>query len=212
MLAQATPEISFLGEEETGEEDSGQHGGCRPDRWHDQLRPGQSAVLDLAIACARRDSQCSGSIDAPLLGERFIARQGEGAYLNGTGDDRWSMCRSLGEAIIGVADFKVGVGSEEENRVHLAALARLARESLRVRMLGSAALDLAWLADGRLNATLMLSNLPWDVTAGLVASAGGRRGRVRLRWLARTARISRTRWRSVPSLVRAGQAIVVEAM
>ena len=76
---------------------------------------------------------------------------------------------------MGVADFKVGVGSEEENRVHLAALGRLAHESLRVRMLGSAALDLAWLAAGRLNATLMLSNLPWDVTAGLllVREAGG---------------------------------------
>jgi myo-inositol-1(or 4)-monophosphatase len=42
-------------------------------------------------------------------------------------------------------------------------------------MLGSAALDLAWLACGRLNATVMLSNLPWDVTAGLllVREAGG---------------------------------------
>ena len=76
---------------------------------------------------------------------------------------------------MGIADFKVGVGSEEENRVHLAVLARLAGGSLRVRMHGSAALDLAWLAAGRLNATLMLSNLPWDVTAGLllVREAGG---------------------------------------
>jgi myo-inositol-1(or 4)-monophosphatase len=70
----------------------------------------------------------------------------------------------------------VGAGAEEENRVHLALVARLAHESLRVRMLGSAALDLAWLAAGRLNATLMLSNLPWDVSAGLllVREAGGR--------------------------------------
>lgn len=108
------------------------------------------------------------------MGERFIARQGEGAYLNG---NRITVFEVLGlrEAIIGIADFKVGLGSEEENRVHLAVLARLARESLRVRMLGSAALNLAWLACGRLNATLMLSNLPWDVTAGLllVREAGG---------------------------------------
>ena len=42
-------------------------------------------------------------------------------------------------------------------------------------MPGSAALDLAWLAAGRLHATVMLSNLPWDVTAGLllVREAGG---------------------------------------
>jgi len=115
-----------------------------------------------------------GIIDAPLLGERFIARQGAGAYLNGAAITV-SEIDGLREAIVGVADFKVGVGSEQENRVHLALLARLARESLRVRMLGSAALDLAWLAAGRLNATVMLSNLPWDVTAGqlLVREAGG---------------------------------------
>jgi myo-inositol-1(or 4)-monophosphatase len=42
-------------------------------------------------------------------------------------------------------------------------------------MHGSAALDLAWLAAGRLSATVMLSNRPWDVTAGLllVREAGG---------------------------------------
>jgi myo-inositol-1(or 4)-monophosphatase len=74
-----------------------------------------------------------------------------------------------------VSDFKVGVGSEEENQIHIAALASFARESLRVRMLGSAELDLAWLAAGRLNATMMLSNLPPDVTKGLllVREAGG---------------------------------------
>jgi myo-inositol-1(or 4)-monophosphatase len=101
-------------------------------------------------------------------------RQGAGAYVNGVAITV-SEIDGLREAIVGVADFKVGAGSEEENRVHLALLARLARESLRVRMLGSAALDLAWLAAGRLNATLMLSNLPWDVTAGLlmVREAGG---------------------------------------
>jgi myo-inositol-1(or 4)-monophosphatase len=115
-----------------------------------------------------------GIVDAPLLGERFIARQGEGAYLNGVAISVAEVA-GLREAIVGVADFKVGVGSKEENRIHLALLARLARESLRVRMLGSAALDLAWLAAGRLSAPLMLSNLPWDVTAGLllVREAGG---------------------------------------
>lgn len=115
-----------------------------------------------------------GIVDTPLLAERFIARQGDGAHLNGA-RVAISEVDDLSEAMIGVADFKVGAGSEEENRVHLDVLARLARESLRVRMHGSAALDLAWLAAGRLHATLMLSNLPWDVTAGLliVREAGG---------------------------------------
>ena len=173
-LSEATPEIAFLGEEEDGAQELG------ATRW--VLDP-----IDGTINFARDSPFCAvslslviggrpvlGIVDAPLLGERFIARQGSGAYLNGVAITV-SEVASLREAIVGVADFKVGVGSEEENRVHLAALGRLARESLRVRMLGSAALDLAWLAAGRLNATLMLSNLPWDVTAGLllVREAGG---------------------------------------
>jgi len=89
----------------------------------------------------------------------------------------------LREAIVGIADFQVGAGSEDENRVHLAIISRLARESLRVRMLGWAALDLAWLAAGRLNATVMLSNLPCRRDARrrrgcrvLTSPAAGRRG------------------------------------
>ncbi|HEX8975455.1 MAG TPA: inositol monophosphatase family protein [Solirubrobacteraceae bacterium] len=172
-LAQAAPEIPFMGEEQGGE-------GAARARW--VLDP-----IDGTINFARDSPLCAislslvldgqpvlGIVDAPLLGERFIARRGEGAYRNGA---RISVAEvdGLHEAIVGVADFKVGLGSEEENRIHLAALDRLARQSLRVRMLGSAALDLAWLAAGRLNATLMLSNLAWDVTAGLllVREAGG---------------------------------------
>lgn len=209
-LAAATPEIPFLGEEGSGERDV----------------PGASWVLDPidgTINFARDSPLCSislslvidgqpvlGIVDAPLLGERFIAWQGKGAYLNGT-RILVSEVAGLREAIVGIADFKVGVGSEEENRVHLAALGRLARESLRVRMLGSAALDLAWLAAGRLNATLMLSNLPWDVTAGLllVREAGGivfdydgtSHGAGSLYTIA-----------AVPSLVEPVRRIVVEAM
>jgi len=151
-----------------------------------------------------------GIVDALLLGERFIARQGGGAYLNGA---RIAVADVPGfrEAIVGVADFKVGVGSEQENRVHLAVLARLAHESLRVRMLGSAALDLAWLAAGRLNATLMLSNLPWDVTAGLlVAREAG--GVVFDHDGSQHDADSRYTLASVPPLVEAVRAIVVEAM
>jgi myo-inositol-1(or 4)-monophosphatase len=116
-----------------------------------------------------------GIVDTPFLGERFVARRGDGAYVNGVRIGVTAV-GELREAVVGLADFKVGVGSAEENRVHLALLGRLAHRCLRVRMHGSAALDLAWLAAGRLHATAMLSNLPWDVTAGLllVREAGGR--------------------------------------
>ena len=128
-LAIDVPEISFLGEEDAGEEQLGRAS------W--VLDP-----IDGTINFARDSPLCAislslviggqpvlGIVDVPLLGERFIARQGAGAYLNGT---RISVAEVAGlrEAIVGVADFKVGVGSEEENRVHLAVVARLARASL----------------------------------------------------------------------------------
>jgi myo-inositol-1(or 4)-monophosphatase len=172
-LAAATPEIAFLGEE-SGAIESGDL------RW--VLDPIDGTInfakdlplCTISLALLAGGQPVLGLVDAPFLGERFIARQGGGAYLNGAAI-AVSEVDSMREAMVGVADFKVGPGAREENRVHLAVLRRLARESLRVRMLGSAALDLAWLAVGRLHATVMLSNLPWDVAAGLliVREAGG---------------------------------------
>jgi myo-inositol-1(or 4)-monophosphatase len=173
-LAEATPGIPFLGEEGGGALESSEA------RW--VLDPIDGTInfakdiplCTISLALAIGGQPVLGIVDAPFLGERFIARRGSGAYRNGAAI---SVCEvaSMHEAVVGVADFKVGAGAEAENRVHLAVLARLARDSLRVRMLGSAALDLAWLAAGRLHATVMLSNLPWDVTAGLllVREAGG---------------------------------------
>ena len=133
-----------------------------------------SPLCTISLSLVLAGQPVLGIVDAPLLGERFVAREAGGAYLNRT-TISVAEVTSLHEAMVGLADFKVGVGCEEENRVHLAVLARLAHESLRVRMHGSAALDLAWLAAGRLSATVMLSNLPWDVSAGLllVREAGG---------------------------------------
>jgi myo-inositol-1(or 4)-monophosphatase len=174
-LAQATPGIGFLGEEAGGDI------GSESDGWVLDPIDGTvnfargSPLCTISLSLVRSGQPVLGIVDVPFLGERFVARCGRGAYMNG---HRITIHEvpSVREAMVGIADFKVGAGAEEENRVHLALVARLAHESLRVRMLGSAALDLAWLAAGRLNATLMLSNLPWDVSAGLllVREAGGR--------------------------------------
>lgn len=174
-LAAATPDIPFLGEEEAG----GALG--EGARWVLDPIDGtinfskDSPLCSISLSLVEAGQPVLGIVDTPFLGERFVARQGDGAYLNGR-RIAVSPVPGLHEAMVGLADFKVGVGSEEENRIHLALLATLAHRSLRVRMHGSAALDLAWLAGGRLHATAMLSNLPWDVTAGLllVREAGGR--------------------------------------
>jgi len=173
-LAAATPEIPFLGEEE-GESALGDDA-----RWVLDPIDGtinfskDSPLCAISLSLVLGGQPVLGIVDTPFLGERFVARRGDGAYLNGT-KLAVAQIDELNEAVVGLADFKVGVGSEEENRIHLALLRRLVHECLRVRMHGSAALDLAWLAAGRLHSTAMLSNLPWDVTAGLllVREAGG---------------------------------------
>jgi myo-inositol-1(or 4)-monophosphatase len=74
-----------------------------------------------------------------------------------------------------LSDFAFGRKHRETNQLRFAVIEELVRRSMRLRIHGSVALDLAWLAAGRLSATVALSNLPWDVSAGvlLVREAGG---------------------------------------
>jgi len=174
-LREAAPGIGFVGEEEGGD------ASAAAPRWVLDLIDGtinfarDSPLCAISLALVVDGQPVVGIVDAPFLGERFSARADGGAWCNGRPISVFDP-GAMPEAIVGVSDFKVGVGAAEENAVHLALIAALARRCLRVRMHGSAALDLAWLASGRLNATAMLSNLPWDVTAGLllVREAGGR--------------------------------------
>jgi myo-inositol-1(or 4)-monophosphatase len=112
-------------------------------------------------------------VDFPFLAERYVAAEGVGAYLNGAPIE--TIERPLADAVIGFTDFSVGHDAPTENSVHLRLMAALAVTALRVRVHGSEALELAWLAAGRLDAAIMLSNLPWDVSGGvlLVREAGG---------------------------------------
>ncbi len=134
-----------------------------------------SPLCGVSLALVEGGQLTLGVVDLPLLGERYVARRGMGAFMNGT-RIRVSEVGDLREAVIGFADFAVGTGSAGENPLHLEIMRLLAVRSLRIRVHGSASLDLAWLSAGRLDATLMLSNLPWDVSAGvlLVQEAGGK--------------------------------------
>ena len=174
-LAAVSPDIPLLGEESDGEWADGEA------RW--VLDPIDSTInfskdsplcsISLSLVVAGRP--VLGIVDTPLLGERFVARQGGGAYLNGARIAVDPPVDGLHEAMVGLADFKVGMGSEEENHVTWRCSATSPTTACGCAMHGSAALDLAWLAAGRLHATAMLSNLPWDMTAGLllVREAGG---------------------------------------
>jgi myo-inositol-1(or 4)-monophosphatase len=174
-LARATPEVPFLGEEEGGAGmDAEQLWVLDPiDGTANFVK--DSPLCGISLALVELGRPTLALIDLPFIGERYLAAEGVGAFLNGK---RIAVHEVSGmhEAMIGFADFSVGQQPQEEHRVHLELMRRLAIDAERIRVHGSAALDLAWLAAGRLNATLMLSNLPWDVAAGvlLVREAGGR--------------------------------------
>jgi myo-inositol-1(or 4)-monophosphatase len=114
-----------------------------------------------------------GVVHAPLLGEVFHAVRGEGAYLNGA-RIRVSAAAAPGQALLGTGfPFREGKGDVD-------AYMRLVGDALRgthgVRRAGSAALDLAYVAAGRLEAFFEIGLAPWDVAAGmlLISEAGGR--------------------------------------
>jgi len=114
-------------------------------------------------------------IDLPFLHSRYFAVRGDGAYLN---DRRihTSKAARLSDAVVSVGDYAVGVAAHQVNTALLAITAQLAARAERVRMFGSAAIDLAWLADGRTDACirrLMRNAFQWKVINCMLA---GRRG------------------------------------
>jgi Inositol monophosphatase family len=74
----------------------------------------------------------------------------------------------LRDAVVAIGDYAVGNGADRKNEIRLATTIQLAARVHRIRMLGTAALDLAWVADGRLDASVTLANQPWDTAAGVL--------------------------------------------
>jgi myo-inositol-1(or 4)-monophosphatase len=109
-----------------------------------------------------------GVIDLPFLGERYWATAGGGAFLNDHPIHVPDSARTINEAIVALGDFATGPDAAEQNDLQLRLARLLAGRALRLRMIGSAAIDLAWLASGRHHASVTLCNRPWDMAAGVV--------------------------------------------
>ena len=126
----------------------------------------------VSIACTQHGAPALGVIYDPLREELFQALAGGGASLNGE-PLRVSETGSLQEALL-VTGFPYDIRTNPRN--NLDHYSRLALLSLGVRRLGSAALDLAYVAAGRFDGYWELRLNPWDWAAGvlLVQEAGGR--------------------------------------
>lgn len=168
FLREKTPDINFLGEEEgtTGRFDSELTWALDPIDGTANFIHGLP-LCAVSLGLIRNGRPVLGVIDLPFLGLRYSALEGEGAY-EGSRRLRASHTDSLRDAVVAIGDYAVGNNAERKNRLRLAVTHQLAAKAQRVRMLGSAAVDLAWVADGQLDASIILANKPWDTAAGVL--------------------------------------------
>jgi myo-inositol-1(or 4)-monophosphatase len=173
-LQEQHPDIGFLGEEEGSR--PGEHGL----QWVLDPIDGTAnfvkgiPLYSISLALVSHQEPVLGVIDLPADGSRYSAALNHGAY-HDTTRIHVRPTAQLNEAVVTVGDYAVGPNAEARNQTRLAVTSQLAHKALRVRMLGSAAIDLAWLAHGRTDAAIIFGNKPWDTAAGviLVREAGG---------------------------------------
>ncbi|PIR26740.1 MAG: inositol monophosphatase [Deltaproteobacteria bacterium CG_4_10_14_0_2_um_filter_43_8] len=125
----------------------------------------------VSIALEFQGELVLGVIFDPNRDELFTAVKGEGAFLNGK---RLQVSNSpdLVHALLATG-FAYNVQEEQaDNLDHFAHFIKKARA---VRRPGSAAIDLAWIACGRIDGFWELFLKPWDIAAGVVIirEAGG---------------------------------------
>jgi myo-inositol-1(or 4)-monophosphatase len=125
----------------------------------------------VSIAVEHNGALEHGVIYDPVKDELFTASKGRGAFLNDR-RIRVSKCARLGEALVGTGfPFKEMARADR----YLSQLRNLMERSSGVRRAGAAALDLAYVACGRLDAFWELGLSPWDMAAGvlLIQESGG---------------------------------------
>ncbi len=126
----------------------------------------------VSIALERDGEPILGVVQAPVLGETFVAARGGGATLNG---------KPIGVSAIGTLSeslLATGFPYQRERMARaLELFGRFAHQAQGIRRNGAAALDLCWLAAGRLDGFWEFNLQPWDVAAGALAVEEAR-GRV----------------------------------
>lgn len=171
-LMKARPGYGFLGEESGRRE-----GADKSHTWIVDPLDGTTNFLHgiphfaISMALERDGTVVAGLIYNPATDEMFIAEKGKGAFLN---DQRIRVAarRQLAEAIVACGLAHHGHGDVPLSRREIGAVQG---HVAGLRRFGAAALDLAWVAAGRLDGYWERTLKPWDVAAGLVLvrEAGG---------------------------------------
>lgn len=170
-IHKAYPDHGILAEE------SGQHDGRDQFTWIiDPLDGTRNYVhgfpqFCISIAVKEKDQIQHGVVYDPILDEIYMASRGQGARLN---DRRMRVSKrtNLDECLIATGfPFR----KKDMLKPYLVGLEAVLTNAGGIRRAGSAALDLAYVAAGRLDGFWEFGLSPWDVAAGslLITEAGG---------------------------------------
>lgn len=105
-----------------------------------------------------------GVVYAPYLGEMFVAVRGEGAFLNGS-KIRCSACSELSRAVLSTG-FPVDKDTNPDN--NLDNVTSVLPHIRGLRRLGSAAIDICYVAAGFLSGYWEMNLHRWDISAALL--------------------------------------------
>lgn len=170
-LGRCFPDIQFLGEEEGLHEMPGDtYWILDPiDGTTNLIHDFQHSVISLGLY--EKGEITMGVVYDPFREDVYSAKKGSGSFLNGV-PVHVSDAGTLGETIItiGTAPYDRGLAEENFQRIR-----RVFDKSQDIRRTGTAALDLAYVACGRIGGFFEPRLSPWDFAAGmlLVTEAGG---------------------------------------
>lgn len=165
------PQHTIVAEEGGGHESSSEY------RWFVDPLDGTTnfahgfPVFNVTLGLQRAGEPVIGVVYDPIRQEMFTAERGAGAYLNNR-RIKVSHTKSLSDSLA-----STGFPSRKRHHnVNIHFYYQLAMASHGVRRTGSAAIDLAYVACGRLDFFWEFGLKPWDMAAGtlLVQEAGGR--------------------------------------
>jgi myo-inositol-1(or 4)-monophosphatase len=170
LIRRERPDDGILGEEGAAA------GGSSGRRWVVDPLDGTTNYLygypvwAVSVAVEDGDGPLAGVVLDPLRDELFAAARGSGTTVDGT-PVRVRSGTPLAESLIATGFAYTAERRADQARAVAAILPRV-RD---IRRAGAAALDLAWVACGRLDAYFERGLNPWDWSAGrlLVAEAGG---------------------------------------
>ncbi len=171
MIRAERPDDAILSEE-SGDAEAGTSGM----RWLVDPLDGTTNYLwgypqwAVSIACQDDQGGLMGVVHDPIRGETFSAVRGAPAKLNGR-DLALSSSDDLGQALVG-SGFGYDAVRRRRQALRLSGVIPHVRD---MRRGGSAALDMAWVACGRLDGYYEFGVNAWDVAAGavIVIAAGG---------------------------------------